>query len=278
MILFSAFVFLFGLTIGSFLNVLIYRLPRGLKVGGKNRSFCPHCRRILAWFDLIPLASFFMLKGRCRYCCRLISWRYPAVEFLTGLLFVACFLSFGLGRFDGFLSLSFWLTVVSLFLLLVFIDFDWFVIPDKILVALFILAVLYHSAGALFPFSDPVLEHLPSIFKVPGLRNFFFSAIFSGAAFALVVLVTKGKGMGLGDVKLTALIGLLFGFPAVLMVIYGALIVGTVWGLLMLAFFKANLKTKLPFGSILAGMSVIYIIGGGWLFSHLASLFFRLYI
>lgn len=153
MILFKLAVFILGLCVGSFLNVLIYRLPKNLGFV-KGRSFCPKCKHKLSWFDNIPLLSFLFLKGKCRYCKKPISIRYPLVEVVTGLLTVLIFnfkfeiLSqsslFEYFNFqtlsDSVLSLLFFYGLVVIF----FIDFEHQIIPDEIVIPLIFLYVIFN--------------------------------------------------------------------------------------------------------------------------------------
>ena len=135
----SVIVFLFGLVVGSFLNCVIYRLETGGSFL-KGRSYCPHCKHKLFWQDLIPLLSFFVLRGRCRYCGKKISLQYPFIEMATGLLFVLIF-NFQVSTFNQFpisnpqflISICF-LFLVSCFLLIIFVyDLKHFIIPDSII-------------------------------------------------------------------------------------------------------------------------------------------------
>ena len=134
------FIFLFGVSIGSFLNVLIDRLPQERKITG--RSVCDYCQHQLSWYDLIPILSFFLLKGRCRYCRKKLSFQYPLVEILTGLMFIFVFLTYvkniqEISIWQNWLViLSLW-GIVSCFIVIFFSDVKYHLISDYILLALF---------------------------------------------------------------------------------------------------------------------------------------------
>lgn len=254
----SVVIFLFGLGAGSFLNVLIYRIPRGESFV-KGRSRCPSCRHLLDWKDTVPLISFFFLRKKCRYCLKKISWRYFGVEGLTAVVFLVFFWTARPAGFLGGWSFFFWLAIFSLLIVLLFIDFDYFIIPDKILLVLFFLGFLYQLFGQ-------------SI-----LANSLAAAV-AGIIFFLIFALTRGRGLGLGDVKFVALLGFLFGFPAILPMIYLALAGGLVWSVVLILFFEGRRETKLPFGSLLAGSAISFILFGKFFLPVLMPYIFRLYI
>ncbi len=215
------FVLLFGLVLGSFVNVLIWRVPKGLTLAG--RSFCPNCRRKISWFDNIPLLSFILLKGKCRNCKKKVSWRYPLVELLFGAITLLLFLKFGLTlEFIFYVLLS--IILVSIFV----IDLMHQIIPDELVFAGTAISLLF---------------------------NFSFGNLFSGflaATFLLVLhLITKGKGMGLGDVKLAILGGMVVGLNNVFYWLALAFLTGAVIGCILILGKSANLKSKIAFGPFL---------------------------
>ena len=126
--LFAVAAFVVGAVIGSFLNVCVYRLPLGLSVNEPKRSFCPHCKAQIKWYQNIPIMSWLALRGRCANCHQPIAVRYPLVELLTAVLFFMVWERF---RQEWILVLPFWI-FVSLMIVATFIDFDWFIIPDEI--------------------------------------------------------------------------------------------------------------------------------------------------
>jgi len=217
--------FLLGLAIGSFLNVLIYRLPRELPFV-KGRSRCPHCEHVLAWYDLVPLISYVVLLGRCRYCKQYISIQYALIELASGLLFV-------------FAPSLPWLVALEVFLVLAVIDLQHLLIPDGLLVFLIAVALViriaWHPANVL-------------------------SALGAGGFFLILWLVSRGTWIGFGDVKLGVVLGLMFGFPGAALVIYGGVILGGLVSIILLLLRKANRKTAVPLGTFLALAAMIYIL------------------
>lgn len=216
--------FLLGLVVGSFLNVVICRIPRdqGIVLG---RSRCPSCEHTLAWYDLIPVVSYLMLGGRCRYCGRHISLQYPLVELVSAVFFV-------------FAPSIAWLVALEIFLVLAVIDLQQLLIPDGLLIILAVLAIVMRIA------SHPVN---------------LLSAVAGGGFFLMLWLVSRGKWIGFGDVKLGAVLGLLFGFPGTAVVIYGGIILGGLIGIVLLLSGKANRKTAVPLGTFLAVAAMAYI-------------------
>lgn len=185
--LITAFFFLYGLALGSFLNVVIYRLPLHLPIA-KGRSMCTACKTSLKAWDLIPVLSFVFLKGRCRYCGESISFRYPLVELLTGLIFAMCHMFFGLTAKAVILCIFAFILIAA-----AFIDIDHRFIPDRFSIAIALL-------GIISAFADPSVS----------LQSRLAGAISAGGFMLAVSLITKG-GIGGGDIKLFFASGLLLG-------------------------------------------------------------------
>lgn len=227
-----------GLIIGSFLNVLIYRIPRGEGIVFE-RSHCTHCLKPLAWYDLVPLLSFLLLRGRCRQCKTSISWRYPLVELLSAFVFVSVYAHFML---LGWATIA--LTIFALEILLVFFftDFLYYIIPDRIvLFGIFTLLVF----AILDKFS---LIYLPyDIFSA----NHFMAAILGFIFVYIPWLISRGRWIGLGDGKLLAFIGLWLGMLGGILVLYGAVFFGLIAGLIVLVSHRGTLKSRLPLGSFI---------------------------
>jgi len=225
------FVFLAGLCVGSFLNVLIYRLPRNLPVA-RGRSYCPKCKRKISWYDNIPLLSFVILGGKCRYCKKKISLRYPFVELVTGILFVVGYLR----NLDylGYL-------LISSFLVIFFIDLEHQIIPDQLIMPLIIINIIYSS---IFNLQFTIYNLLPT-------------AIISALFFYFLHFITKGKGMGLGDVKFAFLIGLVFGFPLTIGAVYLAFLTGAIVGVILILVRKVRFGQQVAFGPFLALSSIL---------------------
>ena len=231
------FIFLFGLCIGSFLNCLVYRLEEEKSL--KGRSFCPHCKHALSWLDLFPVLSYLFLKGKCRYCRKSISIQYPLVELATGLIFLLIF-SYKF-EISNFLNLLFLLYIAGSLIAIFIYDLKHYIIPDKVLFPAIAAALVYDLISW-----QHILNNLLAVVIASG----FFLAIF---------LISKGKWMGFGDVKLAVLMGLLLGFPNVLAALFLAFFFGAIIGVILMAFpfgsaqgrQKKSLKSEIPFGPFL---------------------------
>jgi len=246
-----------GLLIGSFLNVLIYRLPRGLSFT-KGRSFCPKCKKQINFSDNIPLMSFVLLKGRCRFCHSSISWRYPVVELTTGVLFVLAAQN-KLGRLGELrlLGVGDFLLTILLFsglIVIFFIDLEHQIIPDEII---FPLIVLF-SLRQFFPFPTS----LSSFSLLTSHFSLFIAALFSSLFLFFIYLITKGKGMGFGDVKLAFLMGLVLGFPKIIIAFYLAFLTGAFVGIILILVKKAKFGQKIAFGPFLVLAIIINYLWG----------------
>lgn len=238
------FIFLLGLAIGSFLNVVICRLETKEPIV-KGRSHCPQCGAVLKWYDLIPVVSFLIQKGKCRYCGRGISWQYPAVEVFTGMVFVLIFHNFGFVD----LLVSCFSSLVSCLLIIIFVyDLKHYIIPDKIVYPTILVAGIWHLVSGIF-IQNTIYQLLTTILSAFGAAVFFL----------LIVLVTKGKGMGLGDVKLAFLMGLALGWPSILLALFLSFMSGAVAGIGLMVAGKKDLKSQIPFGPFLAGSTILLI-------------------
>jgi len=266
--------FVFGLAAGSFINVVALRY----NVGGKlfaasvlsGRSLCPKCGRSLRWFELIPLVSFFIQRARCRSCGEKISWRYPLVEILAGLIFVYTPLrleeAFQVWRFAEtmrhpiwfYILAGLWIGALLILLLIALIDFRTYIIPDSLNVSLLIiglLVILTQSYYDLFGLmTGTFVSHHALLF---GLRSSLwgnhFIALFLGLLlFGGIVLFTRGRGMGLGDVKLISVLGFLFGWPDILLIIFYSFVIGAIIALFIMALGRKKFKDVIPFGPFIA--------------------------
>ena len=236
----------FGLIFGSFLNVVIYRLKTGEPLGF-SRSFCPECRAKLKWFDLIPLFSFIFLRGRCRYCQKKISWQYPIVEILSGLIWVGAFYVTppDKGGLGGVLNFVYYLFIFSALLVIAVYDFKWKIIPDKIIYPAIAVALIYN------------LFNLP--LDKGGLGGGLLTAATAFLFFFLFFYFSKGKAMGLGDAKLAFLIGLFLGPWLSLAAFTSAFVIGAVFGIMLIASRRRTLKSIIAFGPFLvAGAAVAF--------------------
>ncbi|NLI91861.1 MAG: prepilin peptidase [Peptococcaceae bacterium] len=227
----------FGLLIGSFLNVVIFRVPKGESIVSPG-SHCPECGHYLRPWELIPVLSYLFLRGRCGKCGTTISWRYPAIELLTGFLFVATYLTRTNRTTPG---LIFDLVFVALLIALTFIDMDTFRLPD-------VLVILVAGIGLINTFitGDPVLWR--SLIGALGMGGIFF-----------LVAYFYPEGMGMGDVKFVAALGLYVGFPNIFVAVFLASLLGIFIGGLRMVVYQKELKDPIPFGPFLAGGSLLLL-------------------
>jgi leader peptidase (prepilin peptidase) / N-methyltransferase len=243
--------FAFGLCFGSFLNVIVYRLPHKLSIVTPPSS-CPACKTRLSFFDLIPLLSYLWLKGKCRYCSASISIRYPLVELLTGLLFVAVFYRFGFSATG-----LFYLVLLYLLLAVTLIDLEHRIVPNPLVAAglitglIFYLPVLLSLVTEIPPWI--LIDRLP----LDGLLGF----LIGGGLLLIIILVSRG-GMGAGDMKLMAMIGLFVGLRGVAVVLLAAFIFGALVGIAMMLLGQATRKSALPFAPYLALATVVEVFWG----------------
>ena len=221
--------FLFGLAIGSFINCVVYRLNHHLSFV-KGRSFCPRCKHQLSWKDNIPLFSFFWLRRRCRYCRSPISWQYPSVELGTAVFTVITFvITINQITNSQFLiyNLIFNLLITYSLIVIFVSDLLYEIIPDEVVVWGTFLAVVY-----LF------------LSKPQSLVLNLSSGLVAAAFFLLLHLVTKGKGMGFGDVKLVFLIGLVLGWPNTATALFMAFLTGATLGVILILTGKVRIQIQ----------------------------------
>jgi len=237
MILLSSFIF--GLIFGSFLNVIIYRLKtppgRGLSASlWKDRSHCPQCQIQLQWRDLFPLFSFIFLRGRCRYCHKKISWQYPIVELLSGLIWIL--IPLDKGELWGVLNFSYYIFIFSAFLVIAVYDFKWKIIPDRVVYPAIAIALIYNI------FLPDKGELWGVLLTATAAFLFFFSIYF----------FSGGKAMGMGDAKLAILIGLFLSPVVALTAFTWAFVIGAIFGIILIALGKKTLKSQIAFGPFMA--------------------------
>jgi len=239
------FLFFIGLAVGSFLNVLIFRIPEGEGVVS-GRSHCRKCAKTLSWFELIPLFSYIFLRGRCLVCREHISIQYPLVELISGFNFVLVFwwanVNYGITPFS-FLTISYVLFVFSVLFVVFVTDLRHFIIPDRIVYpAITVTLILILLNRFAFACKFPTVSC--------GLTNVALSLV--GALFFLtLVLVSRGRWMGLGDVKLAVLMGLFLGFGKLIVALLLSFFGGSVIGALLMLLRKKTLKDEVPFGTFL---------------------------
>ena len=235
--------FIYGLCVGSFLNVCIFRIPESKSLVSPP-STCPSCNTAIRFYDNIPVLSYMLLRGRCRACKKSISLRYPLIELMTGLLWMLCYLKYGLT-----VECIIYIIFLSTLVVITFIDIDHRIIPDKISlpgIPVFFIAALF----------------IPEI----GWKNSVLGILLGGGSLLLVAeayhLITKQEGMGGGDIKLLAMIGALIGWKGVFFTVFASSAIGTLVGVIVMIITRNNMKLAVPFGPFLAFGAGLYVFLG----------------
>ena len=231
-------VFMFGLMIGSFCNVVIYRLPQGASIIIPG-SRCPTCRTPIRPWDNIPVLSYLLLRGKCRMCQECISLRYPSVELISGVLYVLLWSKYGLS-----MPFAVYAALTSTLLTVAVIDYDHKIIPNIITLPGLIIGIVL-SLWAL-----PITP-LTSLLGV----------LVGGIFFYLIALVSKG-GMGGGDIKLIAMIGAFLGWQGAFFTILSGALLGSLVGVSLIIRGKKGRKDKVPFGPFLSAGAILFILWG----------------
>ena len=230
-----------GAVVGSFLNVVIYRVPRGESVV-KPRSHCPNCGHLIRWYDNIPVLSWLILRGRCRDCGAPISVRYPVVELVTAILTALIVSRYGLSVAMGEAVIFVWMSIA-----LGLIDLEHQILPDVITYPAVVLGIAGSLAGGL---TTPLEAGLGIV-------------VGGGIPIAVIVLykAVRGiEGMGFGDVKYLAAIGAVLGVMGCLWVLIVAAILGALVGVGLMIAGRGDGRTALPFGTFLAVASIVYLL------------------
>ncbi len=250
-ILLNVFVFLFGTIVGSFLNVVALRHNTGMPVA-RGRSQCFSCSKQLYWYELVPIFSFFVLRGKCSVCKSKISLQYPLVEIFTGVIFLATFIKFGPSFF-----LPYYFFIFSLLIIIAVYDFKHKIIPD--------------GWAFIFGFAT-FATALTSFFYGQGATMLdLFAGPIVALPFALLWVVSKGKWVGLGDAKLLLGLGWMLGFVHSISAVVLAVWVGAIWGVLTIfvqkfthtsSRFRVTMKSEIPFGPFLIlGALLVFFFG-----------------
>jgi leader peptidase (prepilin peptidase) / N-methyltransferase len=253
-----------GLIIGSFLNVCIYRWPRDLSVV-RPRSHCPECEKQIAWFDNIPVLSYLLLGGKCRYCRKPISWRYPVVELLTGILF-------------GYIVWKFGLTLAALracvlsamLVTLAFADAETRILPDEFTIGGLIIGIIF---AVLIPVPDStarimleLLGHHPQPWVVSLAECALGVILPAGSLWLggwLFEKVRHKEGLGFGDVKMMAMIGAFLGLRGTLLTLIVGSMLGSIIGLIYIKATKQDAASyELPLGTFLAFAALFVAVAG----------------
>lgn len=235
---YTIFIFLFGLVFGSFYNVVGLRVPQKESIVHPP-SHCPKCQRRLTVLDLVPVLSYVFLGGKCRGCGNKISWVYPVIELMTGVLFAFAYWQLGWG-----IELIVAFLFISLLVIIVVSDLAYMLIPDKVLVFFFPLLVIGRVLSPLTPWWDSLVGAVV------------------GFGILYIIAVLSNGGMGGGDIKLFFLIGLVLGTIDTLLTLFLAAVIGMIVGITMLSKNKQGRKTPIPFGpSIALAAVIVYFYG-----------------
>lgn len=249
-VLINLVILIFGLAVGSFLNCAIYRAERGKSLSG--RSFCPYCKHTLCWRDLAPVFSFMALKGKCRYCREKISWQYPAVEIATGVIFLLIF------NFENILAIFYLLLIACLLIVIFVYDLKHYLILDRFIYPAVAIVLLY-----LLVFKLQDYAFLPYVLSALGASAFFLA----------IFLISSGRWIGFGDVKLAFFMGFFLGYPKILVALFLAFFLGAIIGLGLIFFGKKKLKSEVPFGPFLIAGTFIALFWGDAIINWYLSLF-----
>jgi leader peptidase (prepilin peptidase)/N-methyltransferase len=232
-------IFILGSIIGSFLSVLITRIESGKKGILNGRSECPHCNKTLQWFDLIPILSFILLKGKCRYCQKAISYFYPALEIITGLVFLLTYLKFS----NSPTLTAVWLIIFSLSIAIAFYDAKTQEVPTKLSIPLIAISIILS------------LLYLPV-----SIYDSIQGAILGFGFFYLQYFFSKGKWTGLGDADIGLIIGILLGPLLLIQTLLSAYMLGALFGILLILTKNKTLQSKIAFGPFLILALILNVI------------------
>lgn len=236
-------IFLFGLIIGSFLNVCIYRLPKSKSIVFPGSS-CTQCGAEIPFYDNIPVLSYLILKGKCRFCKTSISFRYPLVEIISGLMAAALFLKFGLTP-----EMPVYYVFIASLLVVTFIDIDFQIIPD----------VISLPGIPIFFAASFILSDMTYVESILGIL------LGGGSLYAIAwgySAIMKKEGMGGGDIKLLAMIGAAIGWKGVIFTVFVSSTVGSIIGVILMVLTEKNMKLSIPFGPFLSIGAMAYVFFG----------------
>ena len=240
-------IFFLGLVVGSFLNCYIWRLYKGESII-HGRSYCPKCKKTLRWYELIPLVSFALQRGRCRGCMQPIDWQYPIVELVMGMLFVLTYLRMGIPH--GILHFTFYILhfyLLSVLTIIFVFDLRYGLVPDVVALPAIVIALLY-----------AVLTHL----QLAAIGYLFLAACSGAIFFAAQYYFSHGRWLGAGDIRIGALMGAMVGWPYVFAALVVSYFVGGVVGVILLATGKKKFGQTVPLGTFLTfGTAIVFLYG-----------------
>lgn len=239
------FFFIFGLLVGSFLNVLIYRLPRDLNIVFP-RSSCPHCKKLIYWYENIPVISYIFLRGKCSECQGCISIKYPLVELFTGIISLFVFYRFfyGYSVLGGIVDYAFYFTMLSVFLVHFLIDLEFKILPNSLniyLLLIFLIRMAFFSSW--------------TFWLVGGLIGLLFPLIVTW----LFYLVRGQIGLGGGDIKLFGILGIFLGPVGIFQNIFLSCMLGSIVGLTLIFLKKMDKNNPIPFGPFILLVAAVQV-------------------
>ncbi len=239
-IYYGVIIFIFGTIIGSFLNVCIYRIPMQQSIAYPP-SHCTNCGSRIKWYDLIPIVSYVILKGKCRNCGEKISKKYPIIEFITGLLYVMLYIKFGIS-----IDIVKYIVFISILIVIGMIDFNTTDVYFKTTIVGIISAVVF--LGIYYYNGLPI-------------KTYIYGGTAGGGLLALIILITKG-GMGWGDMEICLVCGLFLGLKLTFMMLFLSFITGAVIGVMLILLGKKSRKDYIPFGPFIITASIITVFWG----------------
>lgn len=243
------FFFIAGVLVGSFLNTVIRRTPQG-ESALLGRSRCQHCKHQLAWYEIIPFVSFFIQGGTCRYCQKKISWVYPIVEAATGLLFLLAYQYIGWS-----LELLVVLVIMAYLVIIFFIDALYSIIPDSIVLPGIITALIF------------------GFMKELGFTSILFGMVLGAGFFLVQFLVSRGRWVGGGDIRLGLMMGACLGARGVLIALFLSYITGAMVAIALLIFKRKKMQDHIPFGTFLSASTIILILWNQEIMNYAQKIF-----
>lgn len=238
--MFDFFLFVLGLVVGSFLNVAALRYPSTSIIW--TRSRCSYCQQTLSWYELIPLMSFLLQQGKCRHCHEKLTLQYPLVELFSGLVFLLT------PKFVA--NPAIWILAILALLLIALIDLRLTIIPDGLNIFLILLGLIL--------LADDFGNFNLWINRIIG-------GVFGLGTYGFISFITKGRGMGMGDVKMAGALGFLFGWPAIIFLTAIAFIVGGAFASIMMLFKIKNFRDIVPFGPFISLAGIVMIFTGNYI-------------
>lgn len=271
------FLFVFGVIVGSFLNVVIFRYDPDRNIFSlqnvSGRSHCMQCGKTLSWYELIPLLSFLIQLGKCRGCGVKLSWQYPLVELTSGFIFLLPLYlipdsQFLIPHYYLLTESVLWILIFLIFLLIWVIDFRWYLIPDELNASLLFLGALVIALNGLQSnFGDVEGSFIGSYAALFGMRqniwmNHIIGALVGIGIVGIIIWATRGRGMGVGDLKMLGALGWVFGWPDVVFIFIVASFIGAIASIGLMGLGKKHMKSIVPFGPFLIlGSTLIFFFG-----------------